>query len=142
MNFKEYLKQNGDILKDINESKMDLIPLDIEIINVEVDETGWVGDVREITYTIRLNVQKYKDAFVDIKVVEFEHKKGEEKTSYSFKDVGDFKYMGSHDDAFRTGFKWYNSDYKHIINAIEKEKEIRRLKPETREVFGGMLNEL
>lgn len=129
----------GDIIGGLNESKTDLIPLDMEIINVEVDETGWVGDVREITYTIRLNVQKYKDAFVDIKVVEFEHKKGEEKTSYSFKDVGDFKYMGSHDDAFRTGFKWYNSDYKHIIKAIKKEKNIRKLKPKTQEHFGDIL---
>lgn len=101
-----------------------------------------MGDVREITYTIRLNAQNYKEAFVDIKVVEFEHKRGKEKTNYSFKDVNDFKHIGSYDDAFRTGFKWYNSDYKHIIKAIEKEKEIRRLKPETQEVFGGMLNEL
>ena len=132
----------GDIIGGLNESKTDLIPLDMEIINVEVDETGWVGDVREITYTIRLNVQNYKDSFVDIKVVEFEHKKGEEKTSYSFKDVGDFKYMGSHDDAFRTGFKWYNSDYKHIIKAIKKEKGIRRLKPKTQEHFGDILRGL
>ena len=129
----------GDIIGGLNESKTGLIPLDMEIIKVEVDETGWVGDVREITYTIRLNVQKYKDSFVDIRVVEFEHKKGEEKTSYSFKDVGDFKYMGSHDDAFRTGFKWYNSDYKHIIKAIKKEKGIRELKPKTQEHFGDIL---
>ena len=132
----------GNILGGLNESKTDLIPLDMDIINVEVDETGWVGDVREITYTIRLNVQKIKDAFVDIKVVEFEHKRGEEKTIYSFKDVGDFKYMGSHDDAFRTGFKWYNSDYKHIIKAIEKEKMVRQLKPKTQEHFADILKGL
>ena len=132
----------GDILGGLNESKTDLIPLDMDIINVEVDETGWVGDVREITYTLRLNVQKYKDAFVDVKVVEFEHKRGEEKTIYSFKDVGDFKNMGSHDDAFRTGFKWYNSDYKHIIKAIEKEKMVRQLKPKTQEHFADILKGL
>ena len=48
----------GNILGGLNESKTDLIPLDMEIINVEVDETGWVGDVREITYTLRLNTKE------------------------------------------------------------------------------------
>ena len=85
--------------------------------------------------------QSLRKQYAEIQVVEYQDK-DRGRDGFSFKDLVDSRYLGAHEDAYRTAFRWYNIHEKEIVDTIKKEKAIQSMRPKSREHFEDLIRNL